>query len=170
MTQTGDNGMSVDWSRPIEAVHDDGRVVPVIIMSGPDSDGDYGVTPAPDGTHNCFRADGSKWVGGYIHGDTGWRIRNVTQPAPTPDELTKRMEALVRDMATLVGGATYSQLQTEARAIVAMLPEPVDPDEAEARDLVRMAYPDMKDDYQGRRLDIALAAIKRGRALERGEG
>ena len=46
---------------------------------------------------------------------------------------------------------------------------PVDPDEAIALEIVKSAYPEMREGYSGRRLEITLAAIKRGRELERGE-
>jgi len=130
----------IDWSGELEAVHEDGRVVPVQLKSGPDPDGDYNVTPAPEGGHNCFRPDGSKWVGKYLKPDTGWRIRNVTpQPAPQADtkpDVTARMEALVREIAEHGPHAFITKyMAEEARAIVALLPEPVDPDLIEAREI-----------------------------------
>lgn len=41
--------------------------------------------------------------------------------------------------------------------------QPVDPLVEEAREIVRAFYPEMKPDYNGRRLAIAIEALKRGR-------
>lgn len=73
----------IDWNGKLEAVHTDGRVMAVQKNRGPDAVGDYGVYPAPDG-RDCFRADGSKWIGELTGYDTGWTIRNVAQPIETP--------------------------------------------------------------------------------------
>lgn len=83
-----------------------------------------------------------------------------TPQADTKPDLTARMEAFVQRVAT---EADYPcqmvDFRNEARAIVALLPEPVDPDEDEAMQLaaeIRCGGPSVK---------LALAAIKRGRAL-----
>lgn len=85
--------------------------------------------------------------------------RQLTTPELDP-VLWDRMEALVRRIAS-----HDTPFAVECRAIVADLPKPADPDEEIARDLVRAAYPEMKPGYAGRRYQIALAAIKRGREL-----
>lgn len=90
------------------------------------------------------------------------RDDSVATPQPTPQadtkpDLTARMEALVRAMVrpnTMHWGGDY----TEARAIVALLPEPVDPDTEEAE---RIAY-EMQEALPR---DLVEAGIKRGRAL-----
>jgi len=46
--------------------------------------------------------------------------------------------------------------------IEALLP---DPDIAEARKIVKVHYPEMSDDYFGRRIDIAVDGLRRGREL-----
>lgn len=165
----------IDWSGELEAVHEDGRVVPVKLFSGPDNDGDYAVRPAPDGSNSCFRPDGSKWVGRFIKADTGWRIRNVTpQSTPQADtkpDVTARMEALVRRMALADICSTQTDLVQQsiydARAIVALLPEPVDPDLIEARRIVsEQGYPADYDNVDDDSIvGIAYACLKRGREL-----
>lgn len=137
----------VDWSRPIEAVHEDGRVVAVTAVRA--DDGDMITDQDLDGCRRSFRRDtGKSWLS-HVH----WRIRNVAQPeVPTPSpELTARM-AEVRDldaarkqdaamwdrMVALVKrmaladkaevdwmGTGQQEAYTEARAIAAEL-EPVD--------------------------------------------
>jgi hypothetical protein len=46
-----------------------------------------------------------------------------------------------------------------------ILPDPVDPLLIEAKEIVRASYPAMAPDYNGRRVTIALAALKRGMEL-----
>lgn len=64
--------MKIDWTAPIEAVHIAGRVVPVELDGGPDSDGDYKLTTPLE--KNCralyFRADGSQT----------YTLQNCTRP------------------------------------------------------------------------------------------
>lgn len=169
---------TVDWSRPIEAVHEDGRVVSVALEATypqPDRDGDYTLQIGSLDGNDVYRPDGSSWGGGK------WLIRNVADDAqnlegPTTPELDpalwNRMVALVRDLAgnKLLNG----RLANEARAIVADLPKPVDPDLIEARNLVECTVhwsPQTDRDLQSGKNDntpemkIALAAIKRGREL-----
>lgn len=111
----------VDWSRPIEAAHEDGRVVAVTASyAGP---GYFDI----HGHDEIFIA---KSDGGTR---TRWRIHNVAQsyddtvqlPTPSP-ELTARMVALVRELANSRYGIA---LADKARAIAAEL-EPVDGDRA----------------------------------------
>lgn len=78
------------------------------------------------------------------------------------DEVVERCVALVRRVGSLsTPRCTISEIEDEARAIVALLPEPLDPDLAEAERLL--------DEFWGSpnkgSLDLALAALKRGRAL-----
>jgi len=73
---------TVDWSRPIEAVHEDGRVMAVSLrtdVANPDHEGDYVISiEGRDqvGGFDTFRPDGLAWS----HPNSGWRIRNVTLP------------------------------------------------------------------------------------------
>lgn len=83
------------------------------------------------------------------------------------NDLTKRMEAVVRGLAAEIGTSlghwsTFvpTSLVAEARAIVAELPEPIDPDRVAAIDLLD-SYGDALPDA----LSLALAALKRGRTL-----
>lgn len=161
---------TVDWSRPIEAVHEDGWVVS---CSFAEDDGGrfipmrvHGVPiDGPDNHYaeGFFDKDGTR-------PQSKWRIRNVQ---PTTPELNPAlwdlMVALVRDMADRynngrsddesVARDAYPFLR-EANSIVAALPKPVDPDVQAAADLLDSfgdALPDAKS--------LALAAIKRGREL-----
>lgn len=162
--------MSVNWSRPIEAVHVDGRVMPVQRFIGLNG---TNVMPTLDGGWFSFCEDGR-----HSFLECPWRIRNVAQPAPTPDDLTKRMEELVRKVSQYPRTTSnVDDWAEEARAIVALLPSPVDTDETEAQKLNNESPYDLTGLDRGQAVRnvkyikaTILAAIKRGRALERGEG
>lgn len=175
--------MVVDWTKPIEAVHEDGRVASVVFDNGPNENGNYWIKDG-DEPEDCalyFKKDGNPASEHY----TTWRIRNVQPAAAKPaisDELVERAFELIRTMASaasavedeyrMADGGIADDYQ-EAAAIVAELPEPVDPDEVEARELARVLANRIGgnsksfDQYD---LEIlAYEGIKRGRALERGE-
>lgn len=113
-------------------------------------------------------------------------FRLVT-PTPTRTALEQRMEDLVRRIASVrdgCDGAVYSfregvaaEWEAEAVAIVAELPDPVDPDLIEARKISVGFKSGLKIEDEilaGKRDDeeaiqAILKAIQRGRALERGE-
>ena len=81
----------------------------------------------------------------------------------TSQECLERMEALVRRLAKT---RYYSAGdQDEVAAIVRDLPQPVDPDEAVADEI----HSEWLDNSDGTRA-VIMKALKRGRALERGEG
>lgn len=132
------------------------------------------------------------------YGYAGFERSNVAQPdhlpdarnmIPTlPDDLNARMVALVKAMAvTETGepfsycsfngfGITPSEAYAKARAIVAEM-DPVDGDEREAQKLNDDSPYDLTGldaEHAARNVRYIgatiLAAIKRGRALERGEG
>jgi hypothetical protein len=168
----------IDWSGELEAVHEDGRVVRVkLSYDRPECSryGGYTLKIGPIGGLHVYRKDGSSWVGGP------WRIRNVT-PQPTPQagtkpDVTARMEALVRRMAGEPGRQLIAASDgdyAEARAIVALLPEPVDPDLIEARKLAAV-WSESQDVSHSHYLDGHMddsaevrgmvAAIARGREL-----
>jgi len=104
----------------------------------------------------------------------------MTAP-PVPAELVERMEKLVREVAVRWSLNTISKITAEARAIVALLPEPVDPDLLLAREIVAKEFERQTgcdwseigdrfragehDDY----LEVrsALSAIRRTREIER---
>jgi len=107
-------------------------------------------------------------------------------PPPIPPEVVERMVALVRAMAAVpVATAPWGGHQLDpfgcARAIVALLPKPVDPDLVEARELAAVASEKLshpwapkirageKDDAPQAGVSLALAAIRRGRALAAAE-
>lgn len=113
----------VDWTKPIEAVHEDGDV------RSATSRGAYHVV-----------------IGGvdyYTAGDgevtsTPWRIRNVKAAKPAiSDELVERMVTLVQQLQSNYCMSVPPEVFSEAAAIVAELPQPTDPAIAEARRLCR---------------------------------
>jgi len=159
----------VDWSRPIEAVHEDGRVVPAQRLrhdadnTWPDENGQFHVC---SNAGMFWESNGKPW-----RADRGYRIRNVQPTTPELDPaLWDRMVALVRWMADRydngrsddesVARDAYPWMR-DARAIVGDLPKPVDPDLIEARKLAA----EVEDFPHGSLEDLALAAIKRGRQL-----
>jgi len=157
---------AVDWSRPIEAVHEDGRVVAVHLGGedeNPDKQGDHYTLPSLNGdAPGIWQRDGTSWM----NADAGWRVRNVPEhPTPTQyaPELVERMVALMKAMT----GKTYMQPEhyEEARSIVSDLPQKVDPDLIEARERLNLSFVPCTDEAEA----LALACIKRGRQLERGE-
>lgn len=154
----------IDWSAPIEAVHEDGRVVPVstVRVAGKSVQ----ITPRLEGGSWWFGIDGTHGVKAVP-----WRIRNVTtKPVRTAAEMLERMEALTRKYAA---SQSPSALAEEARAIVAEMTPPVDPDLIEARKIMRgqlmMTNGSRFDNMRQEDLEtLAVNALKRGRELERG--
>ena len=128
---------AIDWGAPIEAVHEDGRTMPVSGIHDWAND-QWPHAGVADAEHIYMRDDlrccRRTW------GDMpGWSIRNVAKPsAPTPQgiapEVVERCVALVKRVA-----ASPKHLEgpwaCEARAIVALM-EPVDPIEAIAARLI----------------------------------
>lgn len=170
-----DDLSKVDWGKPIEAYHEDGTTVGMTFHKPIYDDGVwvYKTFDSPSGKSNeNWREDGSDFCAG-----SGWRIRNVAELSDTsgqlpPDDIAKRMEALVREMA---GAGDIRAMTDEARAIVALLPEPVDADLVEARRLavsfrsgekIRDEILTCERDAE-EAIQALLAAIKHGRALER---
>lgn len=161
---------AVDWSRPIEAVHEDGRVMPVTV-SGPDDrlwrtnespvDGSSNVYWNEDGSDVCLRSR--------------WRIRNIPEhPTPTQyaPELVERMVAFVRQCArgfyyagVNEDAASAYEIVRGAKSIVSDLPQEIDPDLIEARERLNLSFVPRTDEAEA----LALACIKRGRQLERGD-
>lgn len=193
----------VDWSAPIEAVHEDGRVSRGVMFEGyAKSHPEAAMCWMPTEFRTYFGRDGEP-----IYPECGWRIRNVLQPAadakgidstdtlPTAPsggevgpEVVERMIALVRRLSASLdkGSTVFPSLSSmehyaEARAIVALLPEPVDADLVEARRIAveQLTAPGQSEVFLGLIADgtndhysevrIALAAIKRGRALAAGD-
>ena len=63
----------IDWTKPLEAYHPDGRVEPVTLEEDyptPDDDGQYALDSDVVGLENCYSADGT-------HPRNKWRIRNA---------------------------------------------------------------------------------------------
>lgn len=215
--QAGSMNGEINWRAPIEAVHEDGRVVAVTAAAADTGSTHYDIYGHPDVF--ISRADG--WT------NTGWRIRNVaTTPAdartapnggevgPEVVERLRASHAALLDRiernqceheTTHRGGAIWTICDdcgekwaddrggfqpyvapdwlVEARDVArALLPEPVDADLVEARRIAveQLTAPGQSDTFLGLIADgtndhysevrIALAAIKRGRALEKEAG
>lgn len=169
---------AIDWSAPIEAVHEDGRVQHVKICD--ETATRRRVRPSLEGAWWFDATDGKHEVPGFQ-----WRIRNV-QPATQTQTLTAqehlaRMEALVRKMAmadkaeVAIMGTGQREAYLEARALVAEMEPVVNGDLVEARRIVKETNVMASYDYEGGGFDstpiiqAALAAIKRGRELARGD-
>ena len=169
----------VDWTKPLEAVHEDGRVVALEAdkyYGFPDGDGDYCTKGSNmEGLPIAWKADGQPWC--KMPEIAGWRIRNV-QPTATPSpELINRMKDLIGRIGT---GSIADVLQwgEEARAIAREL-EPVDADLLAARDVVAQEHTDSghtntdRSELDSGKLDserpmrIALAAIAKGRQMQK---
>lgn len=156
----------IDWSGELEAVHEDGRVWRVTRVRNWGND-EWPHAGVADGDDIYMRNDGrcsrKEW------GDMpGWRIRNTPQPTPQADtkpDLTARMEALVRKMATWtwVAHTDADKDYAEARAIVALLPEPVDPLHVEAR-MIAQRHGIVEQDERAP-VYLAIEEALRGRAL-----
>lgn len=70
----------IDWTKPIEAYHPDGRVMPVEYI--PEKyDGDHYTKGDFDGFFGIWKDDGCAWIGN----ENQWRIRN-TRPVIEPTE------------------------------------------------------------------------------------
>lgn len=154
---------TIDWTKPIETL--DGHKVEFAKCNfpQPDSDGDYclvRVDGVPFGECNwsgytIIRQDGTEWEDG-----TEVLIRNVAPATRTAAEQLERMEAFVRklhdsyvnkDAAIML----HPEIEQEVAAIVALLPEPVDPDRAYAESIAAAAT-DM--------VEAIMAGIAYGRA------
>lgn len=88
MTRPSDSGASgVNWSGELEAVHDDGRVVPVTLEKENIGMDEFRLSRPLEkgGQAHWFNRDGSQVYALGDHGERGkpWRIRN-TQPQPQP--------------------------------------------------------------------------------------
>lgn len=166
---------AVDWSRPIEAVHEDGRVAAVELDPGysqPDNDGEYALRVGPPGHEMSDLVHGD---GRSTDPDNPWRIRNVPEhPTPTQyaPELVERMVAFVRQCArgfyyagVNEDAASAYEIVRGAKSIVSDLPQEIDPDLIEARERLNLSFVPRTDEAEA----LALACIKRGRQLERGD-
>lgn len=177
---------TVDWSKPIEAVHQEGRV--------------YAATTEVIGLNRFARFNGNRIIvydNGKAQLGGGWFIRNVAEnirnsdvlPTPQADtkpdltaEVASEAIALVKWMDEKRGQHSdyYTRFGfeawTRARAIVALLPEPVDEDLVEARECVAEVYEqsgraDLAQQTRGGhhdnrlRVQSARLALARGRAL-----
>jgi hypothetical protein len=158
----------IDWNGKLEAVDGGGKVWPLEISE--DVAGGV-VIHLPDGfaaVQDGASVAGDRWW--WSKDENGkansWlpTIRN-TKPEQAKDnsvspadDIAARMEALVREMASQSG--PEPRFIERARAIVAELPEVVDPVEAIVDELLGWD--------QTTRV-IVKEALRRGRALERGE-
>lgn len=165
--------MEVDFSKPLEAVHSDGRIGTVephaigFTIEKPAYAGIAG-TMYIDAYKGGWRSDGSP-----MDSRNPWTIRN-TQPKspPIPDDIAARAMAVVR-MAAKGQCAVIT-----ARAILSDL-EPVSADVLTAREIVAQVHiangysNHDRTDLDAGKLDnespmrIALAAIAKGRQMQK---
>lgn len=168
---TQDNTMSnIDWTAPIEAVADTGEMFDALLK------------PMDEDSREVFwETHGSVYVhrfyeNGLPHpGNHAWRIRNKAQPkADIPEWAFQR----ARDIGLTVlpeyqTGSLGGVIRNFAIYLANKEEPPVDPDIAIAEVMAKQAEPDMVTPLPTARLchlqTHILAAIKRGRELERGE-
>jgi len=163
----------IDWSGELEAVHEDGRVVPARYDGVPKRFNGHKVS-YDDGEGEwswCVFEDGRTMI------DQSWRIRNVIpQPTPQADtkpDVTVRAPCMtiseVREMVAKGEGAVIATMLERGYA----LPEPVDEDLIEARKLAHEFVGD-RAGWQGilegkhdssPAITQLITAIKRGREL-----
>jgi len=177
----------IRWDEPIEAVHEDGIIIPVEgIHNWPNTEWPH--AGVADREHIYMRDDGrcSRATWGDM---TGWRIRNVAQApetgstAPSPSEvgpevvltaeqaemLRKTLAGIGACVGTTIGHHTVfvpARLICEAREALALLPEPVDADEAEVQFILHRWEENELETTE----DAVREALKRGRALEKEAG
>jgi len=170
---------AVDWSAMIEAVHSDGRIVPVNLVS---TWRGYEIRPILEdeqGAVAIFNRDGThSWKGKRGRPNIGWRIRNVPEhPTPTQyaPELVERMVALCRRAADTsasedLHGSAWCWVAREADLIISDLPQEEDPDDQAASDLViKLSRDGFIFGNTDQAESVAMAGIKLGRQLQRGE-
>lgn len=160
--------LKVDFSGRLEAVHRDGRIGGVEPHARPFSYGQVYGGLAGIG-HWDQHYGGWDERGEPCNERNPWRIRNVAEPKglinseTLSDDLAKRMEACIRAAAA---GKPFDM--AEARAIVALLPKPVDADEQYARDLIReMGWSGEKSIGSEAVVSMIAKAHRDTRALER---
>ncbi len=177
MTNTASDAQGkVDWAKPIEAVHEDGRAASAMIADNSHSE-DF------VWKHVAWKDEDTNrlhWFGdnGVSNVGSSWSIRNVTPPNTdtdkVPDALVERMQQLIRDLHedhVKHGAHDYVQdFVARTAAIVAELPKPIDSDLLLARQIVAddggydvSMIADGQDDNRIS-VRIALAAIKRVRS------
>ncbi len=85
------NNKVVDWEKPIEAYHEDGRVCPARVTGG-DNISCWG--------HSDARPGDGEWMFSCVDADSkfqGWRIRNVEpQEPPLCEHTLRRVLSIVR--------------------------------------------------------------------------
>ncbi|MBB4618975.1 hypothetical protein [Sphingomonas abaci] len=148
---------TIDWSKPIEALHEDGRVVAVRRLFSPP--GTYHVGPHLEGGWFAFDSDGK-----HITRHCPWRIRNVPQPTPQADtkpDLTARKNAMtvaeVREMLAHDEATIIATLIDWGFA----LPEPADPDEEAVQSILASWNANELETTE----DAIREAVRYGRAL-----
>lgn len=159
--------VDVDWNGALEAVHQDGQVVSLLPLEKHLNA--YWDMKANSELGTFYIRSGNAEVCLCQSGD-GWTIRNTATPEARAVELVKKI-------ATETSLAAWLDHTAVARAILAEMSPPVDPDLLEAREVVAQVH--VSSGYLNndrRALDrgdcdydqpvlIALAAIKRGIAL-----
>jgi len=111
----------IDWNAPLEAVHDDGRVVSVTKSRGwecADADGEYRLDGIPESMYAPYFSSTGRGD------DPSWQIRNrTTKPANAPSpEFMQSVKALAKGALMQWSSGVYHD---HAKAILAELePKP----------------------------------------------
>jgi len=113
----------IDWSKPLEAVHEDGRVVAVEHLEPGSVRTEWSIRPKLDTWYHVFMPDGRS-----VSPVSGWRIRNVQPSTPSPDpQLYQEMVELIERVARADnGGFAMSGCIGDARSLAKRL-KPEDP-------------------------------------------
>lgn len=156
----------VDWTKPLVAVHPDGRRVEVdLIRDEPDEDGDHEITKGlwdNDAVSSYFNNEGiphTERLGNR------WRIENREQPPAYPEGMTPERTAEALDILRKVANRkAWDAIDDEAQAFMAKV-EPVSALEAvvfDALDSVPWGY---GGDTKGLAKLLAPELVKRGMEL-----
>lgn len=177
----------IDWDRPLEAYHEDGRVME-ITYAQPSGNEQWPLCGVADGKHIFM---GPLGVSRSAYGDMpGWDVRNVTEPK------ADAFDTAFREGSTDIPQWAWDRMKAEyiekdgmaasfARYVMTKEEALVDPDLIAAREVVcgyhhdkhpespwhmEMAEQVRSGDRDGGPVMlVAYHAIKRGRELERGE-
>lgn len=164
---------NIDWIRPLEACHEDGRVVPVEASKIQFCGNRMNIEPAlDDGDIFTFMLNGS-----HYDEEVKWRIRNKAEPKADIPDWAIKLTAKLSGYGDGLDGLSIPELMKFGSDMQMAFAKYVaehgkDPDNEEALCVVRA----MRDDdfsigsmADGLCVEAALRGIKRGRKLERGE-
>lgn len=128
----------IDWSKPLEAVHEDGRVFTVGYDQEFLPNEHWTDFEGAEELPGMWQNDGEPYTPAY---KGIWRIRNV-QPAAVPEYSLELVERMVNHFRKIGKDWHPNSIMAENDriGIVALLPVPIDPDLIEAREIVAALY------------------------------